>query len=157
MHRILPVAVLTLAACAHQKIAGTEIEDNTDTRAILDVMSKYRIAVEAKDVSGITALLDPSFKDDGGTSGADDDLDYNSVPTRLSERFAKIDNVKLDLDIRKVKVENDIASAVYHYNTNFTILSLAAVSSPKAQKTDSDIKQMSFKRVAGEWKITSGI
>jgi hypothetical protein len=155
MFRTLPclLAALVLAGCAHEKIAGTEIEDTSDTRAIIDVMKKYRIAVEAKDVAGIASLLDTTFKDDGGSSGPEDDLDYGTAPQKLAERFAKLDNVKLDLDIRKIKVKEDSASAVYHYNMRFLIL----VQTSKVPKADSDIKEMAFRRVDGEWKITSGI
>jgi hypothetical protein len=147
------IAAAGLAGCAHAKIAGTEIEDTSDTRAILDVMKRYRVAVEAKDVPGITALVDPSFKDDGGSTSPDDDLDYGTISTKLAERFAKLENLKLDLDIRKINIKEDLAFAVYHYNMNFLIL----VQTGKVQKTDSDIKQMEFKRVDGAWKITSGI
>jgi hypothetical protein len=151
---LIPLAALALlAGCAHEKIAGTEIEDTSDTRAILEVIKRYRLAVEAKDVEGIASLVDASFKDDGGTSAADDDLDFGTLSQKLSERFAKLDNLKLDLDIRKIKIKDDAATAVYHYNMHFLIL----VQNNKVQKSDSDIKEMDFKRVAGAWKIVSGI
>ncbi|HEX4621893.1 MAG TPA: DUF4440 domain-containing protein [Myxococcaceae bacterium] len=155
MARSVPalLAALALAGCAHEKIAGTEIEDTSDTRAIIDVMKKYRVAVEAKDVAGIASLLDTSFKDDGGSAGVDDDLDYATAPQKLAERFAKLGDVKLDLDIRKIHIKDDNANAVYHYNMRFLIL----VQNAKVPKADSDIKEMAFRRVDGAWKITSGI
>ena len=143
-----------LAACAHSKIPNTEIEDTSDTRAILDVMEKYRIAVEARDPTAIAVLVDPSFKDDGGSSNPDDDLDYSTLTQKLGERFGKVDAVKLDLDIRKINVADDAAQAVYHYNTRYVLLQ---ANNSKLQKSDSDIKQMAFKRVSGQWRITSGI
>jgi len=151
---ILAAATAALAGCAHAKIAGTDIEDTSENHAIIDLMNKYREAVEAKDVPTLTSLLDPSFKDDGGTTSPDDDLDYQSAGAKLNERFAKLDNVKLDLDIRKIRIKDDIAGAVYHYNTRFVI---HGSNGTKLTQSDSEIKEMEFKRVDGAWKITSGI
>jgi hypothetical protein len=116
-------------------------------------MQNYRKAVEAKDVSAIVALVDPSFRDDGGSVSPDDDLDYATLSQKLTERFAKLDNVKLDLDIQKIKIQDNLAAAVYRYDTRFVVLSPLN----KVQKADSDIKEMAFKRVGHDWKILSGI
>jgi hypothetical protein len=150
---LLAVGAAVLAGCAHQKIPGTEIEDSSDTRAIIDVMQSYRKAVEARDVQAIVALADPTFKDDGGSSSPDDDLDYATLAPKLTERFAKLDSVRLDLDIQRIKIQDNVAAAIYHYDTRFVVLSPLN----KVQKADSDIKQMAFKRVGKDWKITSGI
>src|SRR5579872_5526845 len=93
------------AGCAHRQIPGTNIDDTQDTRAIVDVMQHYRSAVEAKDVPAITALLDPSFRDDAGTPNPADDLDYDTVSQKLGDRFSKLDEVKLDIEVRKINVK----------------------------------------------------
>jgi hypothetical protein len=156
MRRLLLTAlsIAALAGCAHGKIPGTELDDTSDNHAILSVMDAYRVAVEAKDVQGIASLLDSTFKDDGGSTNADDDLDYQSAPQKLTERFAKLENVKLDMEVRKIRIKDGYAGAVYHYSTKFTVLGNNGVKYPQA---DSDIKEMGFKRVGGTWKIISGI
>src|SRR5579871_5926189 len=145
------LAVLALlVGCSHAKIRGTDIDDTTENHAIIDTIDSYRKAVEAKDAVGITLLLDPSFKDDGGSTNPEDDLDYKSASQKLSERFAKLTEVKLDIDIRKIHIKDDVAQAVYHYDTRFTILS---TNGTKIPRSDSEIKQMELRRVGKTWKI----
>ena len=76
--RGLFIAVAVLAvACTPKKIPGTELDDTDDTRAILDVMEKYRLALEQRDAQSIINLAHESFKDDGGSANPDDDYDYH--------------------------------------------------------------------------------
>jgi hypothetical protein len=145
--------VATLAAsCAAHKIPGTEIDDTDDTRSLLALIDRYRTAVEQRDAAAITRLVAPDFQDDGGTPQADDDLDTRNLLEALTARFARIANVRLDVDVREVKVEKSTASAVYYYTLRYETPGL----SDKTQSA-SEIKRMEFRRVDGEWRITSGI
>ena len=146
-------AVAAMACgCAAHRIPGTDIEDNPDTRAILLVLERYRVAVETKDSNTLIGLVSPSFKDNAGTATPDDDLDYSSLQKSLPQRFAKIDDVHLDVNVRKIELKADNASVIYYYTMSFRMPSL----SPKV-RTESDIKQMLLRREQGQWKITSGV
>jgi len=138
--------------CAHRQIPGTTIDDNSDTRAILGVMERYRNAVETKDVKAIVGLVDKSFKDDGGSTTPDDDLDFETLQKKLTARFLKLDNIRLDIEVRSIMIKENAALAVYFYTTRFDLPGLA-----QKPLADSDVKQMSFKLVASQWKIVSGI
>ena len=145
---------LLLAACAPKRIPGTDIADTSDTRAILNIVEKYRSAVEQRDSDGVLKLVSLTFKDDAGTATPEDDLDYHALQKKLPERFAKLDEVHLDLSIRKVSVNEDTgrASVIYYYNMSFKMPGLSA-----RTRSESEIKQMWLKREQGEWKITSGV
>lgn len=157
---LLGLLFVTAVGCAPKKIPGTEIDDTDDSRQILDIMEAYRKAVETKDAQTIVNLADENFKDDGGTSNPSDDLDYKTLYTVLPERMMKMEDVRLELGIRKIEVSKDkqSARATYTYSTSFRIPSL----STKTQ-SDGDIKQMNFRRHPGKdskkdvWKIVSGI
>jgi hypothetical protein len=77
------LALLPLLACGPRRIPGTDLEDTGDTRAIIDVMTKYNNALVAKDANAILELVDPSFRDTGGTLTNEDDLDYAKLKTVL--------------------------------------------------------------------------
>src|SRR5579859_4741413 len=94
-------SAILLVGCGARRIPGTDIEDNEDTRAILKVMEQYRTAVEARDADGVIRLASESFKDDGGTATPEDDLDYAGLQKKLPKRFARLDDIHLDLSIRK--------------------------------------------------------
>jgi hypothetical protein len=159
MTRSLPIAMLLVVAvstgCSVRKIPGTEIDDNVDTRAILSVIDAYRKAVESKNTQTLTDLADESFKDDSGSSTPDDDHDYKSLNTKLRGELSRVEDLRLDLNVRKIDVDKalDIATATYTYTISFRMPTLSAVS-----KSEADIKQMHLRRVKDHtWKIVSGI
>ena len=159
MKTIIPLLVLTLllGACSTKKIRGTEIDDNDDTRGILAVMEEYRKAVESKNAQTIVDLSDVSFRDDGGSAAPDDDLEYSQLFTVLPARLSKMDDIKLEIAVRKIQIDRELgtASATYTYNTTFRLPGL----NPK-QQTETEIKQMTFTlsdKAKRQWKITSGI
>jgi hypothetical protein len=159
MKTTLPLLVLAALAtgCSVRKIPGTEIEDNDDTRVILSVMEQYRKAVESKNAQTLVDLSDQSFKDDGGSAAPDDDLEYSQMYSVLPARFARFDDIKLELSVRKITIDRELgtAAATYTYSTTFKLPGLSS-----KPQSESEIKQMTFtladksKRV---WKITSGI
>lgn len=148
------IAVALLAGCSHKRIPGTDIEDTSETRAILLQMEKYRAAVEAKDVEAIRGLVDASFKDEGGSTAPDDDLNYANLADRLNERFSKVDNLRLEIEVKKIQVddETETAMAVYLWTLHYQLPSLTT-----KPQIDSELKQMAFKLVDKSWKIVSGI
>ncbi len=139
------------SGCVHY-FPGTEIPDNTDTRAIKDVMEKYRSAVEAKDVGTIIALCSEQYRDDAGTIQTEDDLDYASLREVLPKRLSKVQNANLYMELKRIDVERDTAIATYSYVWRYRLP--AYTSKPES---DSDIMQMTFKRVGKQWKITRGL
>lgn len=146
---------LTLTGCMPKKIPGTEIDDTTDTRAVIEVIQKYRAAVEAKNVPGLVALTDPSFRDDGGSGTPDDDVDYDTLPTKIGARMAKVSELKLDVTVRRVEfdTENKVARVTYSYQITFKMPEYSS-----RTQSENDLKQMMLKRVGeSDWKITSGI
>jgi len=153
--RFLSTLSLTmLLACGARRIPGTDIEDNDDTRAILQVMEQYRAAIEARDAQGVLRLVSESFKDDGGTSNPEDRMNYADLQKKLPVELAKLDDVKLDLTVRKIEIESrtNTASAVYTYNLSFRMPRLT-----NKPQSESEIKKMWFKRDGKQWKIASGI
>ncbi len=154
LNRLALLCALALAAaCTPRRIPGTEIDDTTETRAILNVMEQYRAAVEAKDAKGVAALADETFKDDGGSASTEDDLDYKTLASKLTERLGRVSDLKLELNVKKISFHEDrTASAIYNYTTSFMMPGLS-----HKRESFSEIKQMWFRRVGDQWKIASGI
>lgn len=156
---LLAFGLVALAGCT-RKIPGTEIDDTADARAILDVMTAYRSAVEHRNAQAIIDLADPTFRDDGGSSTPEDDLDYTTLYTSLATRFQRMEDVRLDMNVRKMEFDPGTAVAVvtYTYTFSFKMPSLST-----RTQTDTDIKQMMLKRSdekdegKARWRIVSGI
>ncbi|RYZ39655.1 MAG: nuclear transport factor 2 family protein [Myxococcaceae bacterium] len=147
-------AVFLLAACAPKRIPGTELQDTDDTRAILSVMERYRAALEARDAKAIQALVSPKFRDDGGTEDAEDDLTAANIGPHMVSLFSKVQNPKVEINVRRVEFsENEeLASAIYYWNASWRMPGLNA-----RPQQDSELEQMVFEKVDGTWKILSGI
>ena len=145
------IALLS-AGCASHRIPGTDIADSGENRAILGVMEKYRKSIESRDAEGLAKLLAPDFRDNAGTADPLDDLTPETVRTQLAARWAKMDNVTIELSVRKIKVDGDEADAIYYYTSNFRMPKLTS-----KMQSEGDIKQMYLRRIDDEWKIVSGI
>lgn len=152
---VLLVAAAALTACAPRKIPGTDIDDTSDTRAVMALFSEYRKAVEARDTKAIVNLCDESFSDDGGSANPDDDLTYGSLAQELSARFARVQDVRLEMNVRKIEVNDELnmARVTYSYTLNFRMPKYSS-----RLQSETDLKQMTLLRVGKEqWKIVSGI
>ena len=157
MRTVLPLVALlfALTGCLPRKIPGTELDDTSDTRAVIDVLQKYRLAVEARNTAALLALTDESFRDDGGSSAPEDDLDYKTLPTKLAARMSRVSDLKLDVTVRRIEFDTDekVARVTYSYQLSFKMPDYST-----RTQSENDIKQMLLKRVGEqEWKITSGI
>src|SRR5688572_20710528 len=134
------LAVLALgggAGCAPKKIPGTDINDSDDTRAILDVIERFRRAYETKDAQSIAALLDENVREDGGRSNPDDDFIYTNAGSKLEGLFSQTADMRLDVSVRKIEFDDKMvkARAVYTWNSTFKLPSLT----PRPQ-SESEIK-----------------
>ncbi|HZI12023.1 MAG TPA: nuclear transport factor 2 family protein [Myxococcus sp.] len=155
LNRLLALSVLSLlAACTPKRIPGTEIDDTKDTRAILQVMERYRAALEARDANAIQALVSRDFREDAGTpSEPEDDLHAHNLAPYLAQLFQQLQAPKVDLSVRRVQVRrDDIATAIYYWNASWRMPSL----NQRPQK-ESELEQMVLRKEDGEWKILSGI
>lgn len=141
--------VLVLSACGRHRIPGTDLEDTGDTHAILDLIRQYNSALEARDATGIIALLDPGFKDTGGTLTPEDDLDYAKMKIVLPQRLARLQDVAVRIEVKTIDVQGTSATAVYTWTSTFKL--------GNKPMTESDIKRMEFRREPEGWKIISGV
>ena len=146
---LLLLALFAVAGCGPHRIPGTDLEDTGDTRAIIDVISKYNSALEARDANAILALVDPEFRDNAGTLTPEDDIDIQRLHTVLPQRLAKLQDVAVRIEIKTIDIKGDQAQAVYTWVSQFKLNGKS--------RTESDIKRMELRRRADGWKIVSGI
>jgi hypothetical protein len=152
MHRLLIALALIATACA-KNIPNTEIRDTPDARALLDVIEKYRVAVERRDAAAVLALVSPGYFDNAGTASPSDDLDYSGLQATLPGDYLKMPMIRIDLAVKQIEVDGDKASADFFYDTHFRVIT------PKGEiaRQDSDQSRMTFHKEKGVWKITSGL
>jgi hypothetical protein len=151
--RTLIALVLLVAACSHNTIPGTNIPDDPQTRAVLDVFSRYKDAMETRDPNAVLSLAAPTYYDTGDVSRSRGPMDLAALQKRLPADLSKLTGLKLEVSVKDLKVEGDKANIDY-----FQVLRYA-VKTPtgEAWHSESDDARMRFVRVGRGWKIASGL
>jgi len=152
--RIAPLfALVLLAACSHNTIPGTSIRDDPQNRAVLQVLASYKQAMEARDADALLSLAAPGYFDKGDPARPGDAHDIQGLRRTLPRDFGGVRSLKLDIDIRNLKIDGDRAQV------DFFGVMRYAVALPNGEKwfTESDDQRMKFVKVDGDWKISSGM
>jgi hypothetical protein len=147
------LATACLLACSHATLPGTEIPDSPQNRAVLDVFSKYRDALEARDATSLLELAAPGYADQGDLSRGIAPTDHASLEKKLQTDFAKVTGIKLEATIKDIQVKGEEARVDYFQVVRY------AVSTPSGErwKSESDDARMKLVKVGPDWKIASGL
>jgi SnoaL-like domain len=152
--RIAPLLALgALAACAHPLIPGTPIPDEPQNRAVLQVLANYKQAMEARDANALLALAAPEYFDKGDPSRPTDPHDLSGLRRTIPKDFSNVRVLKLDIDIRNLKIDGDRAQVDYFGVMRYAI----AVPNGEKWLSESDDQRMKFVKIDGDWKIASGM
>src|SRR6478672_4443044 len=68
-------------------IPGTTVRDTRQNREILEIVEKYRRAMEERDAATLLALAHPQYYEDSGTPKGDDDYGYQGLRDVLAKRL----------------------------------------------------------------------
>ena len=141
-------------ACSHRVIPGTNIPDEPQTRAVLNVFVRYKRALEARDASALLQLAAPEYSDSSNTSVGEGPTDYETLKTKLPQAFEKLSGLKLEATVRDVEVKAQEARIDYYQVLRFAI---RPPNGNERWKNVSDDTRMKFVKVQGEWRIASGL
>lgn len=147
------LSALLMTACSHATIANTPIEDNRENRSVLDVLSRYKQAVEAKDIDAIFLLVSPDYMDVAIPGRTRDTKDYAALKSALKDQFDRTRSIRLELHPRDVKVEGDKALVDYFYVVRYD----PVLPSGTSWRSETDDARLKLQRQQGQWKIVSGL
>jgi hypothetical protein len=147
------LACLLAAACSHAKLPGTNIRDDPQNRAVLELFGRYKQALEARDATAILALVAPGYSETGDPARGIGPADRAGLQQRLQAELAKVTGVRLEATIKELEVKEREARLDYFQVVRY------AVATPAGEKwkSESDDVRMRFVQIDGEWKITSGL
>ena len=140
--------------CAHQKIAGTQIPDTAEHRAVLAVLEKLRTALEERNAETILSLVSPHYFEDLGTSDPTDDYGYRQLKESILPQSLKVtDEVFITFQIHEVAVEGGKAHADLRYKSR------AHLSLPSGGLWDAhnEFNRVQLALEEGRWQIVSGL
>lgn len=153
---LLIVAFLPLVACSAAQIPGTSVNDTPENRVIVDIINKYRIAVETKDIAGMMELVSRDyFSNFGTTSNPDDDYGYeqlvkNIVPVLRDD----VKTVNYTIYVRKITYPRDnVAYADIEFSYKFFYVEQGK----DRWKVGTNLDRIEFTREDDVWRITGGL
>lgn len=140
-------------ACAHGTIAGTDIEDTAENRALIALLEEYHNAMEGRDATALLRLVSTNYYEDYGNRFSDDDNDYEQLADQLRGDFEITKAIQLDVRVDDMKVEEATAYAELFYE----IRSLIEYPSGEKWETHSDRTRIRFAKEGDAWRIISGL
>jgi hypothetical protein len=160
MRRVLAILALSLtAACGPTLLRGphiakdAEIWDTPENRDLLEVVERYRQAMERRDIAGLLSLASPNYYEQAGTSGTEDDYGFDGLSKILQQRLGKLKTLRLKLVIYRISIDGDRAEVDYTYHGRFQVQGAKrALWSQKSWEA-----RMRMERVGGRWLILSGM
>lgn len=153
---LLLAGVLTLCACGANYIVNTEVEDTPKNRVIADLVDRYRIAVERRDVDGLMELVSRRyFSNAGTTSDSTDDYGYEQMEERVFPLLRnEIKSVQFSIFLRKVDFQGeDRAIAEMEYTYKFSYIE----EGKERWFAKNDFSRLEFTREDGVWRIIGGL
>jgi len=141
---LLGLLALT-TACGPKMIPTTPFEDTPDNRAILELMTQYKHAWEAKDAQAIASLASPRYLD------TRENVSRETLVQELQKDFDRLKQAYLDITVNRIRVDGDKAQVDYFYSSNY----LLASNDPR-WKVDADDRRMFLAKENGVWRVTYG-
>ncbi|HEY3355328.1 MAG TPA: hypothetical protein VGQ83_18915 [Polyangia bacterium] len=110
MRNVLAVTALmalALGGCVkEQVIPYTRVLDTPQNRELVQVVERYRMAMERKDAVALLSMASPDYFEDSGTPGADDDYGYDGLRAVLQRRLSQIETLRYSMQYMHIEVKN---------------------------------------------------
>lgn len=149
---LLPLSFLLLA-CGNRVYEGTKIPKTPENQEILDIVSSYQKAMEARDANLLLSLASPNYYEDAGTLDESDDYGIDGLRKVLSQRFSAVEQIRYTVRVKDIQIHGDKAYVDIHY----TILFEFKVGDTKRWHNAQDDNRLELERIDGQWKIYAGM
>ena len=152
---LLAALAFGASGCAKPRlIPNTQVPDTKLNREVLQVVEKYRRAMERLDAVTVLALAHPTYQDHGGTPQADDDLDLAGLKKLLTTRFKNTTKVRYLLEYQNVHVKGREAEVDAYVDATFEYREPGA--SPRWRRL-TDYNRFRLIKQKATWRFISGL
>jgi hypothetical protein len=156
---IAVVAALALSAaggCKPDLIPGTQVEDSEENRKVLEFLTRYQAAMQARKVDAVVDLCAADYYETNGNDDPKDDYNLDGLRTKLTEHFGRTKEVVLEVYVQEISRPDGIVRVAYRYNTR------ALVSFPSGDKwlTATDVNKITLRPIEGDeigYRIVAGL
>ena len=155
MHRSMrPLALVLFAGCAHVAlIPGTKVTDTKENREIVEVLERYRRAMEERDPVTLLALAHPNYYEDSATPKGEDDYGYEGLKNVLRTRIPACRTLRYNIEYRKIEIQGSHAQVDIRYDASYQ---LATDMGDRWERKQND-KRIELENDGHRWLIIAGM
>ena len=149
------ILVCLLGACGPKYIKGTQVPDTPENRVIAELVERYRLAVEQRDINAIKEMVSRRyFSNAGTTADPNDDYGYEQLEQKVLPQLQEsAKQVQYVINLRRIEVTGDKAVAEFEYY--YKVFYVDGGKDRWIAK--SDFNRLEFAREDGVWRIVSGL
>ncbi|MFN3199846.1 MAG: nuclear transport factor 2 family protein [Bradymonadia bacterium] len=152
---LLLAGSLSLTACGPRYVPGTQIEMTDEVEVVVNLVERYRVAVEQRDAEALRSLASRRYYENGSTTNdPSDDYDYRGLEKVLSDLKSHVKDIKYNITIVDVQILNDeIAQVDYDYTSQYQY----TLGEQDRWETVDDRNRLTFRNEDGNWRILNGM
>jgi len=144
-----------LAACGPALIEGTNVPDTQENRELLDVLDRYRQALEARDAQALADIVSPRyFENASSTSDAKDDYGFVELIQKVLPVLQdNVVEVQYKIKVDRIDAKGRQASIYYEWEMTFKYIEGGL----EGWSTAKDKNRMDLALEGDSWKILAGL
>ncbi len=151
---VLGAALVATVGCAPKYVKGTRIEYSPQKQALADVVERYRIAMEQRDVEGLRALASRDYYENGSTTtDPSDDYGFDGLERVFADLKNNVKEVRYSIDIKSIDILGEAATVDLEYTGQY----LFTVGERDRWETVTDKNRLTLRREEGDWRILNGM
>jgi len=153
--QLLFIPVVLLAACGPRFIEGTKVEDTEENREIVDLVDRYRLAVEKRDIDTLKGMISRHyFANAGTTSESEDDYGYDLLEAKILPRVSDdIKSIQFRIVMRNVSFQGERAFAEFEFWYKFFYVD----GGKDRWVSKNNFNRLEFIKEDGVWRIIGGL
>jgi hypothetical protein len=153
---VVALALSAASGCKPELIPGTQVEDSEENRKVLEFLTRYQAAMQARKVDDVVNLCAADYFETNGNDDPKDDYNLDGLRTKLTEHFGRTKEIVLEVYVQEISRPEGVVRVAYRYNTR------ALVSFPSGDKwlTATDVNKITLRPVEGDdvgFRILSGL
>lgn len=151
---VLGAALVATTGCGPKYVKGTKIEYSADKQALADIVERYRMAMEQRDVEALRALASRDYYENGSTTtDPGDDYGYEGLERVFSDIKNNVKEIRYAIDIKSIAILGEAATVDYEYTGQY----LFTVGERDRWETVSDKNRLTLRQEDGNWRIVNGM
>ena len=153
---VVALALSAAGGCKPDLIPGTQVEDSEENRKVLEFLTRYQAAMQARKVDDVVNLCAADYFETNGNDDPKDDYNLDGLRGKLTEHFGRTKEIVLEVYVQEISRPDGVVRVAYRYNTR------ALVSFPSGDKwlTATDVNKITLRPVEGDevgFRILAGL